>query len=122
MKVFFIASFPLSAEQALRKRKKHVTEESLLYLQRSENINVQVKSHHEIYFVSEATKSSYLCTGRCRLSLSLHTSDQGGMDATVCESRVRQKKGSSESRKLNAKDVESIRRAEILHHCLHAQL
>lgn len=35
--------------------------------------------------VSSGGNSTYLCTGRCRPSLSLRTSDQGGMDATVSE-------------------------------------
>lgn len=62
--------------------------------------------------------SSYLCTGRCRLSLSLHISDQGGMDATVCE-RI-ERKGLSEKNK--CQHVESIRWAETVHHCLQAKL
>lgn len=69
-------------------------------------------------------RSSYLCTERCRRSLSLHISDQAGTDATECmkEERKREKERTEWDEKTHWQQVESIRWAEIVYHCLQATL
>lgn len=74
--------------------------------------------------VCAETTSSYLRTGRCRLSLSLHISDQAEMDATVWEQRVKEKRLREKKKKKKTKcqHAPSKRWARIIHHCLPAKL